>query len=163
MTREQKMVEEFRRAVELPVGDLKRPEIRNAKLHAALLAEELAELIEAVLPGDVAAKARQFANYCADVASGDIDAAVDGELNLVEAADGLADIQVLTLGAACDWGIDLGPVFDEVNQTNMAKAGGPRRADGKLCKPPGWKPPNIRAVLERQVYWEVAEHEARGE
>jgi predicted HAD superfamily Cof-like phosphohydrolase len=33
----------------------------------------------------------------------------------------------------------------------MAKASGPRRADGKVLKPEGWTPPDIVGVLERQA------------
>jgi predicted HAD superfamily Cof-like phosphohydrolase len=35
-----------------------------------------------------------------------------------------------------------------VHRANLAKAGGPRRADGKLLKPPGWQPADVTAVLK---------------
>lgn len=38
----------------------------------------------------------------------------------------------------------------------MAKLGGPRRADGKVMKPIGWRPPDIEGVLNRQG-WRVIE------
>jgi predicted HAD superfamily Cof-like phosphohydrolase len=45
-------------------------------------------------------------------------------------------------------GIDLGPFFAEIHRTNMEKAGGPvRPSDGKILKPPGWKPPDIVGML----------------
>lgn len=47
-------------------------------------------------------------------------------------------------------GIDLGPVFEEVHRANMAKVGGPTRADGKILKPEGWTPPDVAGVLRRQ-------------
>jgi predicted HAD superfamily Cof-like phosphohydrolase len=44
-------------------------------------------------------------------------------------------------------GCDLDPFFREVHRTNMAKVGGPIRADGKRLKPEGWQPPRIREML----------------
>lgn len=48
------------------------------------------------------------------------------------------------------YGIPLDAVFAEVHRSNMAKCVDGvvlRRADGKVRKPPGWTPPDIRAVL----------------
>lgn len=46
-------------------------------------------------------------------------------------------------------GVDLRPFFREVHRTNMHKLAGPKREDGKQLKPPGWKPPRIRAMYDR--------------
>lgn len=46
-------------------------------------------------------------------------------------------------------GVDLRPFFSEVHRTNMHKLTGPKREDGKQLKPPGWKPPRIKAMYER--------------
>lgn len=72
------------------------------------------------------------------------------EGNLVEIADGIADSIVVLLSTAISYGIDIRPVWDEVYQTNMAKIGGPKRADGKSLKPEGWQPPRIKEILEDQ-------------
>lgn len=61
-------------------------------LRARLMIEELGEVIEALEKGDVTAL-----------------------------ADGLADLQYVLLGTAVSAGIDLGPVFAEVQRANMAK------------------------------------------
>lgn len=42
-------------------------------------------------------------------------------------------------------------VFAEVHRANMAKASGGRRADGKVMKPEGWRPPNVAGVLAGTV------------
>jgi len=34
--------------------------------------------------------------------------------------------------------------------SNMAKEGGKTRADGKVLKPEGWRPPDIRFEIDRQ-------------
>lgn len=74
-------------------------------------------------------------------------------VDLVEAADALADISVVTEGSALSLGLDLQRVFDIVHDTNMAKVGPDgeliRADDGKILKPQGWVPPTekIKAYL----------------
>jgi predicted HAD superfamily Cof-like phosphohydrolase len=46
--------------------------------------------------------------------------------------------------------VDGDAVFGEVHRANMRKLDGPRRADGKLLKPPGWQPADVRGVIEQQ-------------
>lgn len=68
-------------------------------------------------------------------------------VRLVAVIDGLCDLLCVVYGAAAEFGVDLAPFWDEVHRTNMAKAGGPLREDGKRLKPPGWVPPDIAGVL----------------
>ena len=71
--------------------------------------------------------------------------------DLVEVADGLADLCYVAIGTAVSYGIPLDKVFEEVHRSNMAKAPGgvvKYREDGKILKPDGWQPPNIKAILE---------------
>lgn len=77
---------------------------------------------------------------------------LDGMLedDVVKVADGIADSIVVLLGTAIAYGIDMRPVWDEVHKANMAKVGGPKRADGKQLKPEGWQSPNIQAILDKQ-------------
>lgn len=98
------------------------PALRRVELRCALLAEECKETIEAAEHGDLAG-----------------------------AIDGLCDLIYVAYGAALEWGVDLAPFWDEVQRSNMAKVGGPVRADGKRLKPEGWEPPDIAGVLRRQV------------
>ncbi len=62
----------------------------------------------------------------------------------------LTDLLYVVYGAIEACGVDPDPVFAEVHRANMQKMDGPRRADGKLLKPPGWQPANVREVIERQ-------------
>lgn len=71
------------------------------------------------------------------------------EKDLPETADALADLIYVLIGTAVSFGIDLRPVWDEVQRTNLAKEGGATRADGKVLKPAGWIPPDIAGALER--------------
>jgi predicted HAD superfamily Cof-like phosphohydrolase len=98
------------------------PMIRRPELRAELIREESKELRKAIIDGDI-----------------------------LGAIDGMCDVIVVTLGSAVEFGIDLDPFWDEVHRTNMAKRGGPVRADGKRLKPKGWTPPDLERVY-REVY-----------
>ncbi|MDL2342904.1 hypothetical protein QOL99_01945 [Deinococcus sp. MIMF12] len=70
--------------------------------------------------------------------------------DLTPLAHELADLLYVTYGAFTVLGIDADAVFAEVHRANMAKLGGPRREDGKLLKPEGWQPADVRGVIEGQ-------------
>ena len=61
----------------------------------------------------------------------------------------------MAYGTAHVYGIDLDAVLDEVHASNMTKLGADgrpiRRADGKVLKGPGYRPPDIAAVLRTLV------------
>jgi predicted HAD superfamily Cof-like phosphohydrolase len=122
----QRDVEDFHRTV-CDIVDESTPAIRRPELRAALIEEEARETVEAIRRGD-----------------------------LVEAIDGMCDLLCVVYGTASEFGIDLAPFWDEVHRTNMAKAGGPVREDGKRLKPPGWTPPDIAGVLARHTTEEAA-------
>lgn len=69
--------------------------------------------------------------------------------------DTLMTLMASVFGIALHLGIPLNAVFDEVHTNNMSKVGAdgkPKyRGDGKLLKPDGWLPPDIKGVLERWV------------
>ena len=73
------------------------------------------------------------------------------DVDTVAYADALADLVYVCFGAAIEAGIDLNLVLREVHRSNMAKLdadGKPiYREDGKVAKPTGWQPPNIKEVL----------------
>ncbi|MFO8059584.1 MAG: hypothetical protein R6U70_02880, partial [Bacillota bacterium] len=79
----------------------------------------------------------------------ELEKSIDGQ-DIVDVADALADLLYVTYGTAIAFGIDIRPVFKEVHRANMTKEGGKVRADGKILKPEGWKPPRIEDVLCRQ-------------
>lgn len=72
--------------------------------------------------------------------------------DLIEIADGCADLSVVTTGTLSACGISDLPLLAIVNDNNMAKFGEGHsiREDGKLVKPPGHKPPDIASVLRVQ-------------
>jgi predicted HAD superfamily Cof-like phosphohydrolase len=72
--------------------------------------------------------------------------------DIVEISDALADIIYIACGTAVSYGIPLDKVFAEVHRSNMSKLVDDqviRRADGKIQKPQGWKPPDIEGVLNK--------------
>lgn len=76
----------------------------------------------------------------------------DADEDLVEIADAIADlIWVLVCKAMC-YGIPIDKVWEEVAMSNLAKFPDGqvlrRPEDGKIMKPPGWKPPDIKRIIE---------------
>ena len=60
----------------------------------------------------------------------------------------LTDLLYVTYGAIWACGVDPDPVFEEVHRANMRKLDGPRRADGKVLKPEGWQPADVRKIID---------------
>jgi predicted HAD superfamily Cof-like phosphohydrolase len=86
------------------------------------------------------------------------------ERDIVEVADALADLVYVAYGTAISFGIDLRPVFEEVHRSNIAKAGGGIRADGKVLKPADWTPPQIGEILRNtRLGGEESDDSAQGE
>lgn len=109
------------------VARAQRPERQSAEVHdlrARLLREEVEEVAQALAHG-----------------------------TLAEIAGELADLLYVAYGTAVSLGIDIRPVFEAVHLANMAKIGGAKRDDGKVLKPPGWKPADIAAVIALQRRW----------
>jgi len=117
-------VEDFHKVMGLPVLDKPQfPPQERIDLRVKLIAEEVEETLEAIYKRD-----------------------------MVETADGLADIIYVCIGAALEFGIPLNDVWNEVQRSNMAKVDPltgkvNKREDGKVLKPEGWTPPNIALII----------------
>ena len=77
-----------------------------------------------------------------------------GELvnvDTIEYADALADLVYVCFGSALEAGINLNEVLAEVHRSNMTKVWPDGEVhyhpNGKVAKPEGWQPPNIKEVL----------------
>jgi predicted HAD superfamily Cof-like phosphohydrolase len=117
------MVREFHEKYDAPVGDSPRQiGVKDRLRRARLIFSEASEFIEAADQGD-----------------------------FVEMVDALADLLVVTYGAAVEMGVDLEPVFAEVQRSNLSKNGG-MDAGGKILKGPGFSPPDIPRELRKQGY-----------
>ena len=72
----------------------------------------------------------------------------------VETLDALIDILVVTIGAIHSAGWDAEGAWKEVMATNFAKIDSDtgkvrKREDGKVLKPQGWEPPNLKPFLKK--------------
>ena len=69
----------------------------------------------------------------------------------VEQLDALIDILVVTIGAIHSAGYDAEGAWKEVMSTNFAKIGEDgkvrKREDGKVLKPVGWLPPDLKPFV----------------
>ena len=112
-------------------------------MRMSLIAEEFAELVEAVY--GASARGEIEAAYARAVA------ADDGTRDTVAAADALADLVYVIYGMALETGIDLAAVLAEVQRSNMSKLGADGRPvyreDGKVLKGPGYFPPDVAGTL----------------
>jgi predicted HAD superfamily Cof-like phosphohydrolase len=129
-------VSEFHRAFDQPIAETPRiidPERMRFRLN--LITEEFRELLTAA--------DHYYTRY------GRLD--YNGtKPDLVEIADALADLDYVIEGMRLELGIDGKPIADLVHASNMAKRGATKDASGKVQKPVGWTPPDIRGELIQQ-------------
>lgn len=75
--------------------------------------------------------------------------------DLVETADALGDLIYVVVGTAVASGIDLDPVLDEIQISNMSKIDVDGKVhyhpNGKVKKPEHWQAPDIAGVIEEQT------------
>ena len=72
-----------------------------------------------------------------------------------EQLDALIDILVVTIGAIHSGGFDAEGAWKEAMKTNFAKIDKEtgkvvKREDGKVLKPDGWEPPNLKPFLKKE-------------
>jgi predicted HAD superfamily Cof-like phosphohydrolase len=113
--------EKFMRACDQTVGELNE---KQFELYKNLIEEEFSELTVAEMAG-----------------------------NRVEQLDALIDILVVTIGAIHSMGADAEGAWKEVMQTNFNKIDKDtgkvrKREDGKVLKPVGWVPPDLKLFVK---------------
>ena len=101
-----------------------KPSLENQGLYHKLIVEEFQEYIEAGVAN-----------------------------NEVERLDACMDMIWVILGFCHMKGYDISGAWDEVVKTNMAKVDPVtgkvrRREDGKILKPEGWKPPDMKKFIK---------------
>lgn len=133
------------------------PSLEVRQLRAKINLEEVLELIVALGFGticddygcvlDIDDLLNQLRN------SKSLDFAEDHKPNLVEIADGLADLHYVAYcgtGASC--GLNMAPIFAEVHRSNMSKfIDGHRREDGKWIKGPSYSAANLSPIIQEQI------------
>lgn len=100
----------------------------------------------------------QFDMYCAliDEEVGELHTAletldIENDVNILDA---LIDILVVTTGAIHSMGADAEGAWKEVMRTNFAKIDREtgkvrKREDGKVLKPQGWSPPDLKPFVKK--------------
>lgn len=137
-----RQVSEFHRAFDIAVRS--QPVIPGddeIRLRLRLIAEEFFETLSAVIGS-------QFMSEHEAVMTKINEWVI--RLDFPEFIDGLADLDYVIEGTRLSFGVNGGPIAAEVHRANMAKAGGEKRADGKIMKPVDWTPPDIERELKIQ-------------
>lgn len=144
------LVRQFHRVYGMPIKedgpalDLDKPRL---DMRVGLIMEEASELLGAVY-GERAEKLIEKAWEEAK----DND---QGERDLTETADALADMIYVIYGMALELGISLPAVLEQVQASNLSKLGEDGkpiyREDGKVLKGPGFFPPNVALALKRKL------------
>lgn len=140
-------VEQFHRTMGIPVLETPQvPDEARVRLRLRLIAEEYFELLEACFAGT------DGPNVFDDL-RGQMFVAIEDEwldVDLPEFADACADLDYVVEGSRLEFGIDGRPIARVVHESNMLKRGSIVREDGKILKPPGFKPPDIEGELRKQ-------------
>lgn len=131
-----KRIREFHAAVGAPLpGSLMMRDADHLALRQKLIEEEYEEVT---------------AVYQEIITAIQADNTLDPIETLTPLVHELADLLYVVYGAIESFGIDADAVFSEVHRANLQKAGGPRREDGKILKPPGWQPADVKSVVAKQ-------------
>jgi predicted HAD superfamily Cof-like phosphohydrolase len=143
-----RQVAEFHKAVGQPILDKPQvPSEERIRLRLRLITEEFFELLDAAGLPLLVSKAFVMSVINAETfRNGENQSTV----SMVDLADAVADLDYVVEGTRLEFGINGAPIADEVHRSNMLKASGPVRADGKRLKPPGFQPPDVEGELRKQ-------------
>ena len=147
---DQKNVREFMQKAGQATPDvLTIPDEETRVLRVKILLEEVFEYADAM---GVGIAARAAGDKLGVLLNDDtVEFAIKGDVDLVEVADAIADVDYINNGNAIAMGIDMEPVKIEVQRSNMSKfIDGHRRDDGKWVKGPSYSPANVAGELVTQ-------------
>lgn len=144
-------VREFHAKMGQFIGEVPRvPDDETVRFRAKFIVEEVFETLRAMFPdGPVTAGLTKLGIGLSGIEDELVFVIQHAkvQVDMEELADGLEDIEYVTTGTAIVFGINGDPVADAVHAANMLKEQG---GDKKAYKPPGWKKPDIRAILLAQ-------------
>ncbi len=140
------------------------PDVKVMKFRTRFLLEEISELILALGGRWTGSQHLGRAVELIERARDQVLAAKDYEFNnvdLVEVADALGDLDYITNGAALVFGIPLPEVTAEIHRSNMTKLGTDGKPiyndEGKVIKGPNYETPQLEMILFPEVEEEVEE------
>lgn len=148
-------VQEFHRVYGVKAPDIPTiPDPDVIRLRLSLLFEECHELFTEVVE-DGAYKTvynHSLLSLLDELKHGEIPIKDKDDINIVEVADALADIDYVNNGAADMFGLPFDEIKQEVHRSNMSKLddnGKPiRREDGKIMKGPNFFKPQISSIID---------------
>jgi predicted HAD superfamily Cof-like phosphohydrolase len=125
------------------------PNQSQTELYLKLMIEELFEALRAAYPGvgtSLQVREEQLLNTITGLRLHSLDE--------VALFDALQDILVVTINCGLSRAYPMAEGWREVLRSNMAKIDlvtgkVKKRADGKVLKPEGWTPPDLRGILEK--------------
>ena len=139
------LVLQFHHTYSVPIRPFSDPTLdyERMNMRMSLIAEEFAELMGAVY----GPRARAII----EAATAEAVATDEGERDVIEAVDALADLVYVVYGMAIESGMNLDSVLAEVQASNLSKLmpdGSVKlREDGKVLKGPNFFQPNIARGL----------------
>jgi predicted HAD superfamily Cof-like phosphohydrolase len=149
------MVKEFHQKFGHPVETTPlTPSVKIMKFRARFLLEEVSEHILAL--GARKGRNQHLARSVEllELAANQIALAQDYEfddVDMIEVADSLGDLDYIVNGAALVYGIPLPAVVAEIHASNMTKLGKDGKPihneEGKVVKGPGYRPPSLASIL----------------
>lgn len=149
------LVLQFHHTYSVPIRPFSDPTLdyERMNMRMSLIAEEFAELMGAVY----GPRARAII----EAATAEAVAADEGERDVIEAADALADLVYVVYGMAIESGMNLDSVLAEVQASNLSKLmpdGSVKlREDGKVLKGPNFFQPNIARGLGLESHTDSGE------
>jgi len=155
-------VEEFHRAFHNPISEKPTPIPEDVALARTIwTAEELIEFLYATAGGNKTKFYGLVTELIRGIIAAESKVIKKGPVEdiLVDQMDALTDVNYFVQGSFVVAGVKPQPLFDIVQDANMAKLfpdGKPRYDlgnNGKIIKPEGWQPPEpkIKAEIENQI------------
>lgn len=188
MDKNQKQVKEFSEAFDFPVRETPTQlSEEEAKTRASLILEEAFELITKGLGLAVRIRTDEYSGCLVtekSLNSLNLEYKKSKEMDLVETADAIGDLQYVNLGLAVQSGIDLEPIANEIHSSNMTKLwkrseveseafkeGWTKKEvmnnyfivkneNGKAVKSPSYIPANLEKILFPQKDLEIEEKQS---
>lgn len=126
---------------------------KEVEFASKMVLDEVMELMATVHPAE---ESKRLLKTFIET-SRDLEQTPNEEDVLPEQADAMVDILYYIMNAACKKGINIEEVFTRVHEANMAKRDPStgkfiiRESDGKIMKPPGWTPPDIKKEMATQT------------
>lgn len=116
------------------------------------VAEFMTRVKGLTLPSRLRVPTKEVESLCVQLMVEELDELEEAmhQTNIVLVADGIADLLYVTLYTANAYGLDIEPIWQEVQRSNMTK-GGAKSISGKQLKGPYYEPPILEPILEKMI------------